>query len=119
MEIKKSSKADLEKGRGKRFLLALLLVLLMGYIAFQWKTEVVADSKIAKPDEEMFVPEADFPFAVELQPEPEIQPELTEHQDMDKIELTDDAEENRLFACSVYPRRLLQRIVYVGKGRLG
>ena len=44
MEIKKSSKADLEKGRGKRFLLALLLVLLMGYIAFQWKTEVVADS---------------------------------------------------------------------------
>ena len=94
MEIKKSSKADLEKGRGKRFLLALLLVLLMGYIAFQWKTEVVADSKIAKPDEEMFVPEADFPFAVELLPEPEIQPELTEHQDMDKIELTDDAEEN-------------------------
>lgn len=94
MEIKKSSKADLEKGRGKRFLLALLLVLLMGYIAFQWKTEVVADSKITKSDEEMFVPEADFPFAVELQPEPEIQPELTEHQDMDKIELTDDAEEN-------------------------
>ncbi len=94
MEIKKSSKADLEKGRGKRFLLALLLVLLMGYMAFQWKTEVAVKSEILKPDGEMLVPEADLPYVSELQPKSDIQLELTEHQNIDKIELTDDAEES-------------------------
>ena len=38
MEIKKSSHADLEQGRGLRFVIGLTIVLMAGYIAFQWKT---------------------------------------------------------------------------------
>lgn len=93
MEIKKSSKADLEKGRGKRFLLALLLVLLMGYIAFQWKTKVSVDEKMPELDEVILPPEAELPFVTEVRPEPEIRTETAEHQDLDKLELTDNAEE--------------------------
>lgn len=39
MEIKKSSRADLERGWGLRFAIGLVVVLSVVYVAFRWKTE--------------------------------------------------------------------------------
>ena len=38
MELKKSSRADLERGRGFRFAIGLVVVLAVVVVAFRWKT---------------------------------------------------------------------------------
>ena len=38
MELKKSSRADLERGRGFRFVIGLVVVLAVVVVAFRWKT---------------------------------------------------------------------------------
>ncbi len=99
MEIKKSSRADLERGWGLRFGLGLAVVLALCYIAFQWKTVEKVPSDVPMdevlpllPEESQLPPVAMLPEETMPTPTtPETLAEEVQLTDMDHVETVDNS----------------------------
>lgn len=92
MEIKKSSRADLERGWGLRFAIGLVVVLSVVYVAFQWRTE---SNPVELPPLNLsdLPMEADLPPVMTEQLENDWSEGLQEEwtlTDMNRIEAVDD-----------------------------
>ena len=98
MELKKSSRADLERGRGFRFAIGLVAVLAVVVVAFRWKTPS-SQPVVLPPVELPALPmEASLP-PVEMErpldvPEESPQPEQVVATDFDHVEAVADAPES-------------------------
>lgn len=93
MEIKKSSRADLERGWGLRFVLALVVVLSVVYVAFQWKTANTEDKNMEQSVLSPNLLEADLPpvwLEEPEQPVPEMSQTEVASTDMDQVEVVEE-----------------------------
>lgn len=96
MEIKKSSRADLERGWGWRFAIGLVAVLTACYIAFQWKTVEEAPADLPVEELPLMASESELPpLEFPEQPEdllPEFSPDnQTRQTDINRVEAVDDS----------------------------
>lgn len=93
MEIKKSSRADLERGWGLRFAIGLLVALSVVCAALRWKAKT--DPVALPPPELPALPlEADLPPVMaeteDMPVETETMPEEVSAVDMNRVEIVDD-----------------------------
>ena len=76
MEIKKSSRADLERGWGLRFVIGLIVVLVAGYVAFNWKTYEDEPVELPLPEPLMLPSEEPLPPVAFPEPQAEALPSV-------------------------------------------